>query len=65
MVVMLFTLSLRRVLPDRKRSSDIVDCCAQYAEREAADNYGEQHGRFHALDLLLVEVGFVGEAGHG
>ena len=31
-------------LPSRKCSTDIIDRCAQYAEREAATNQGEQHG---------------------
>jgi hypothetical protein len=56
---------IRWRLPDRKPSSDIVDCCAWYAEREATDNNGEQNGRFHAVDFLLVEVEFVGKADHG
>jgi hypothetical protein len=33
----------RRWLPDRKRSADIIDRCAEYTEREAAANQGEQH----------------------
>jgi hypothetical protein len=45
-----------RCLPDRKRSADIIDRCAEYTEREAAANQGEQHGRFNAVDLLLVDV---------
>ena len=54
-----------RQLPDRKRSADIIDRCAEYTEREAAANDGEQHGRFHAVNLLLVDVKLVGEVGHG
>jgi len=54
----------RQYLPDRKRSADIIDRCAEYTEREAAANQGEQHGRFHAVDLLLVDVKLVGEVGH-
>jgi hypothetical protein len=46
----------RRCLPDRKRSADIIDRCAKYTEREAAANQGKQHGRFYAVDLLLVDV---------
>jgi hypothetical protein len=34
------------------------------AEREAPANDREQHGRFHAVDLLLVDVKLVGEVGH-
>src|SRR6478672_9228171 len=55
----------RRCLPDRKRSADIIDRCAEYTEREAAANKGKQHDRFHAVDLLLVDVKLVGEVGHG
>jgi hypothetical protein len=55
----------RRCLPDRKRSADIIDRCAKYTEREAAANQAEQHGRFHAVDLLLVDVKLVGKVGHG
>ena len=39
--------------------------CAECAEREAAANDRKQHGRLHALDLLLVDVNLVGEMGHG
>jgi hypothetical protein len=46
----------RQYLPDRKRSADIIDCCAEYTEREATANEREQHGRFHAVDRLLVDV---------
>jgi hypothetical protein len=52
-------------LPDRKHSADIIDRCAEYTEREAAANQGEQHDRFHAADLLRVDVKFVSEVGHG
>src|SRR6516162_1747330 len=52
-------------LPHRKRSADIVGRCAEYTEGEAAANKAEQHGRFHAIDLLPVDVGLVGEVGHG
>src|SRR6516164_5266940 len=55
----------RRCLPDRKRSSDIVDCCFLYTEREATENNEEQHGRLHAVDPLLVDMEFVGKASHG
>jgi hypothetical protein len=34
--------------------------CAECAEREAAANDRKQHGRLHALDLLLVDVKLVG-----
>jgi hypothetical protein len=54
----------RRCLPGRKRSTDIIDRCAEYTEREAAANQGEQHGRFHAVDVLLVNMKLVGESGH-
>jgi hypothetical protein len=53
----------KRRLPDRKHSADIIDRCAEYTEREAAANQGEQHDRFHAVDLL--DVKFVSEVGHG
>ena len=54
-----------RYLPHRKRSADIVGRCAEYTEGEAAANKAEQHGRFHAIDLLPVDVRLVGEVGHG
>jgi hypothetical protein len=38
--------------------------CAEYTEREAAANQGEQHDRFHAVDRLRVDVKFVSEVGH-
>jgi hypothetical protein len=53
------------VLPDRKCSPDIMNRCTECAEREAPANDREQHGRFHAVDLLLVDVKLVGEVGHG
>jgi len=37
-----------------------MDHRAEYTEPEAADQ-GEQHGRFYAVDLLLVDVKLVGE----
>jgi hypothetical protein len=46
---------VRRCLPDRKRSADIINRCARYTEREAAANQGDQHGGFRAIDLLLVD----------
>jgi hypothetical protein len=59
-------LSLRDIaLPDQKRSPDIINRCAEYAEHEAAANDREQHGRFNALDLLLLDVQLGGEMGHG
>jgi hypothetical protein len=42
------------VLPNRKQSSKIINRCAEYADHKAAANEREQHGRFHALDDLLV-----------
>ena len=39
--------------------------CTECAEREAPANDREQHGRFHAVNLLLVDVKLVGEVGHG
>jgi hypothetical protein len=54
----------RQYLPDRKRSADIIDCCAEYTEREAAANEREQHGRLHAVDRLLVDVKLASEVGH-
>ncbi|MFZ2078348.1 MAG: hypothetical protein WAV38_17165 [Xanthobacteraceae bacterium] len=54
-----------RRLPDRKRSADIINRCAEYTERDAAANEEEQHGRFHAVDRLLVDVKLVSEVGHG
>jgi hypothetical protein len=44
------------VLPDRKRSADIIGRCGEYTEGQAAANQGEQHGRFHAVDLLPVDT---------
>jgi hypothetical protein len=55
----------KRRLPDRKHSADIIDRCAEYTEREAAANQGKQYDRFHAVDLLRVDVKFVSEVGHG
>ena len=55
----------RQYLPDRKRSADVIDCGAQYTEREAAANEREQHCRFHAVDRLLVDVKLASEVGHG
>jgi hypothetical protein len=46
---------VRRRLPDRKRSADIINRYARYAEREAAANQGDQHGGFRAIDLSLVD----------
>jgi hypothetical protein len=46
---------VRRCLPDRKRSADIINRYARYAEREAAANQGDQHGGFRAIDLSLVD----------
>lgn len=57
--------SSRQHLPDRKRSPDIVDRRAEYAEREAAANEREQYGRFHAVNRFLIDVQLVGEVGHG
>src|SRR5262249_4594788 len=54
-----------RYLPHRKRSADIIGRCAEYTEGEAAAYKAEQHGRFHAIDLLPVDVRLVGEVGHG
>ena len=51
---------LQRCLPDRKRSPDIINRCAEYTEREAAAYEREHHGRFHAVDGLLVDVNEVG-----
>jgi hypothetical protein len=48
--------SKKQYLPDRKRSADIIDCSAEYTDREAAANEREQHCRFHAVDRLLVDV---------
>jgi hypothetical protein len=53
------------VLPHRKRSADIIGRCGKYTEGQAAANQGEQHGRFHAVDLLPVDVKLVCEVGHG
>ena len=50
---------LRGYLPDRKGPPDIMNRCAECAEREAAANDRKQHGRLHALDLLLVDVKLV------
>src|SRR5215468_633581 len=52
-----------RYLPHRKHSTDIVGRCAEYTEGDAAAYKAEQHGRFHAIDLLPVDVGLVGEVG--
>jgi hypothetical protein len=49
----------------RKRSADIIGRCGEYTEGQAAANQGEQHGRFHAVDLLPVDVKLVCEVGHG
>jgi len=38
-----------------------MDHRAEYTEPEAAPDQGEQHGRFYAVDLLLVDVKLVGE----
>jgi hypothetical protein len=53
------------VLPDRKCSADIIGRCGEYTEGQAAANQGEQHGRFHAVDLLPIDVKLVCEVGHG
>ena len=55
----------RQYLQDRKRSADIIDCGAEYTEREAAANKRKQHCRFHAVDRLLVDVKLASEVGHG
>ena len=55
----------RQYLPDRKRSADVIDCGAEYTEREAAANKRKQHCRFHAVDRLLVDVKLASEVGHG
>jgi len=52
-------------LPDRKYSADVIDCCTEYTESEATANQGEQHDRFHPVDLLLVDMKLVGEVSHG
>src|SRR5712691_274070 len=54
-----------RCLPDRKCSPDVMDRCAEYAEREAAANEREQYGRFHAVDRFLIDVQLISEVGHG
>jgi hypothetical protein len=42
-----------------------MDRCAECAEREAAANDRKQHGRFHAVDRLFIDVKLVGEVDHG
>jgi hypothetical protein len=38
--------------------------CAECGQREAPANDREQHDRFHAVELLLVDVKLVSEVGH-
>ena len=54
-----------RYSPNRKQSPKIINGCAECTDYESAANEREQHGRFHAVDLLPVDVKLVCEVGHG